>query len=66
MGHSKSNRQLRKTGRVYEKAATVFADANGLDWEDMEHPTEESRLKQLGTYLGEYFADNLNPEERAA
>ncbi len=41
-----------KHGVSYEKAATVFADANGLGWEDMEHSAEESRLKQLGTYLG--------------
>ena len=58
---TRSPRNYEKHGVSYEKAATVFADANGLGWEDMEHSAEESRLKQLGTYLGEYFADNLKP-----
>ena len=30
------------------KAATVFADPDALEWEDLEHSTRENRFKRLG------------------
>lgn len=35
-------------GVPFEEAATVFADPDGLDWEDPEHSREETRYKRLG------------------
>lgn len=35
-------------GVPFEEAATVFADPEGLDWEDPEHSREETRYKRLG------------------
>lgn len=32
----------------FEEAATVFGDANGLDWDDPAHSTQERRFKRLG------------------
>jgi uncharacterized protein len=40
-----SNHQ--KHGVPFEEAATIFADPNGLDWEDIEHAEEEPRWKRL-------------------
>ena len=37
-----------KHGVAFEEAATVFADPDGLDWEDPEHSQEEARCKRLG------------------
>jgi hypothetical protein len=37
-----------KHGVAFEEAATVFADPDGLDWEDPEHSREEARCKRLG------------------
>jgi len=37
-----------KHGVSFEEAATVFADPDGLDWEDMAHSTHETRYKRLG------------------
>jgi uncharacterized DUF497 family protein len=44
----KAVRNLAKHGVLFEEAATVFADAEGLDWEDEEHSFEERRSKRLG------------------
>jgi uncharacterized DUF497 family protein len=33
---------------AFEEAATVFADPDGLDWEDLERSREEKRYKRLG------------------
>ncbi len=33
---------------AFEEAATVFADPDGLDWEDLEHSKGEKRYKRLG------------------
>lgn len=32
----------------FEEAATVFGDANGLDWDDSAHSAQERRFKRLG------------------
>ena len=37
-----------KHGIPFEEAATVFADPDGLDWEDPEHSREETRYRCLG------------------
>jgi uncharacterized DUF497 family protein len=37
----------------FEEAATVFADENGLDWEDLTHSDVEPRRKRLGLSLNE-------------
>lgn len=37
-----------KHGVAFEEAATVFADPDGMDWEDLEHSKEERRHKRLG------------------
>jgi uncharacterized protein len=41
-----------KHGVSFEEAATVFADPEGLDWEDMVHSAAEPRYKRLGTSIG--------------
>ncbi|MEK7760596.1 MAG: BrnT family toxin [Nitrospirota bacterium] len=33
---------------LFEEAATVFGDANGLDWDDIAHSHLEQRFKRLG------------------
>jgi uncharacterized DUF497 family protein len=37
-----------KHGVAFEEAATVFADPDGLDWEDLVHSRDEKRSKRLG------------------
>ena len=37
-----------KHGVSFEEAATVFADEDGLDWEDPNHSLQELRRKRLG------------------
>jgi uncharacterized DUF497 family protein len=44
----KAAANLRKHGVSFEEAATVFADPDGLEWEDLEHSEEERRWKRLG------------------
>ena len=44
----KAARNLRKHGVSFEEAVTVFADPEGLEWEDLEHSQNELRLKRLG------------------
>ncbi|MBI3933763.1 MAG: BrnT family toxin [Acidobacteria bacterium] len=39
---------LKKHGVSFEEAATVFADPDALDWEDLEHSGAEARSKRLG------------------
>jgi uncharacterized DUF497 family protein len=38
-----------KHGISFEESATIFADALGLDWEDLAHASQERRYKRLGT-----------------
>jgi uncharacterized DUF497 family protein len=44
----KATRNLRKHGVSFEEAATVFADPDALEWEDLEHSHGETRFKRLG------------------
>ncbi|HAR43443.1 MAG TPA: hypothetical protein DCS07_12565 [Bdellovibrionales bacterium] len=37
-----------KHGVSFEEAATVFRDADGLDWADTSHSQAENRFKRLG------------------
>jgi len=49
----KGARNHEKHGISFEEAATVFADPEALDWEDLEHSHDENRFKRLGiSYLG--------------
>ena len=43
----KAVRNRTKHGIPFEEAATIFADPNGLDWEDLEHAETEPRWKRL-------------------
>ena len=45
---SKSIANFEKHGVPFEEAATVFGDANGLDWDDVAHSHQEWRFKRLG------------------
>lgn len=40
-----------KYGVSFEEAATIFSDAEGLDWEDLAHTSHETRYKRLGTFI---------------
>ena len=44
----KATRNLRKHGVSFEEAATVFADPDTLEWEDVEHSRDENWFKRLG------------------
>jgi uncharacterized DUF497 family protein len=44
----KARINLEKHGVSFEEAATVFADPEALEWEDMPHSKDEERLKRLG------------------
>ena len=44
----KTARNLAKHGVSFEEAATVFADPDALEWEDLEHSHLETRFKRLG------------------
>jgi uncharacterized DUF497 family protein len=44
----KATRNSAKHGVTFAEAATVFADADALDWEDSEHSLMEQRSKRLG------------------
>jgi uncharacterized DUF497 family protein len=35
----------------FEEAATVFRDADGLDWPDTTHSQTENRFKRMGTSI---------------
>ena len=44
----KAQENIRNHGVSFEEASTVFADPDGLDWEDFEHADAEHRWKRLG------------------
>jgi uncharacterized DUF497 family protein len=44
----KATRNLRKHGVSFEEAASVFADPDALEWEDLEHSRDERGFKRLG------------------
>lgn len=46
VGKALSNNE--KHGVSFEEAATIFADADGLDWQDLTHSHDETRFKRLG------------------
>jgi uncharacterized protein len=48
----KAARNLQKHGVSFEEAATVFADPEALEWEDLEHSHQENRFKRLGISAG--------------
>jgi uncharacterized protein len=45
---SKATKNFEKHRVSFEEAATVFIDDNGLDWDDLDHSSEERRFKRLG------------------
>jgi hypothetical protein len=45
---AKAIANFEKHGVSFEEAATVFEDANGLDWDDLTHSHQELRFKRLG------------------
>ena len=42
-----------KHGVPFEEAATIFGDADGLDWSDEVHSHHEHRFKRLGRSITE-------------
>lgn len=48
----KALKNREKHGVLFEEAATVFADPDALDWEDLEHGDWERRWKRLGLAAG--------------
>jgi uncharacterized DUF497 family protein len=44
----KAAKNLEKHGVSFVEAASVFADPDGLEWEDLEHSHYENRFKRLG------------------
>jgi uncharacterized protein len=44
----KATRNIKKHGVSFEEAATIFADPDGLEREDLEHGHSENRFKRLG------------------
>ena len=46
---AKAKSNYEKHGVSFEEAATIFADADGLDWQDLAHSHHEPRFKRLGT-----------------
>jgi hypothetical protein len=44
----KAARNLEKHGVSFAEAATIFADPNALEWDDLEHSQHEGRFKRLG------------------
>jgi uncharacterized DUF497 family protein len=42
---------FQKHGVPFEEAATVFADADGLEWDDPAHSEREPRAKRIGTSI---------------
>ena len=45
----------------FEEAATIFADMEGLDWEDLTHSNHEIRYKRIG--LSKCFTRSLYSKE---
>ena len=41
-----------KHGVSFEEAATIFADTEGLNWEDSVHSAQETRYKRVGMSVG--------------
>jgi uncharacterized DUF497 family protein len=45
---AKAIRNEAKHGVTFAESATVFADPEALDWQDMQHSAREDRFKRLG------------------
>jgi uncharacterized protein len=45
---AKAIRNQGKHGVSFDEAATIFADPEALDWEDVGHSEQEDRRKRLG------------------
>ena len=58
----KAAANLEKHGISFEEAATVFSDAEGLDWEDLKHSTREPRYKRLERV---HWSKNFNCDLRS-
>ena len=52
---AKATANLEKHRICFEEAATVFSDADGLDWQDLEHSSREPDTSGLGSPLAEEF-----------
>lgn len=55
-----------KHGISFEEAATVFADPDGLDWEDLSHSIQETRYKRLGVSIEQRIVLVVYTVRRAA
>ena len=42
---------FQKHGVPFEEAATVFADPEGLEWDDPAHSQQEPRFKRIGVSM---------------
>ena len=45
---TKAIANFQKHGVSFEEAATVFGDAEGMEWEDLAHSGREARFRRLG------------------
>ena len=61
---SKARINHEKHGVAFEEAATVFADPDGLDWEDPEHSRDERRYKRLGRTIAGRILLSVYPGRR--
>ena len=50
---AKAIANFEKHGVSFEEAVTVFGDADGLDWDDPAHSSQERRFKRLGQSVSE-------------
>jgi len=48
VGPAEGHHQLPQAWVSFEEAATVFADPDGLEWDDPAHSRRERRLKRIG------------------
>jgi uncharacterized DUF497 family protein len=48
VGSSKAIANFEKHRVSFEEAATIFADTEGLDWQDLTHSNQEIRYKRIG------------------
>ena len=60
---AKAITNFEKHGISFEEAATVFSDPEGLDWEDLEHSTRESRYKTWAVNCPKNFNCGLHNKE---
>ena len=51
----KAKANVEKHGVPFEEAATVFCDANGLDWYEVAEGSYERRFKRLGLSVNKWL-----------